>query len=1053
MNTEMQTNCWEFHPFRLDKANAILWRGDQAVPLRPKNFAALCYLVERHGQLVTKNELLDAVWQGRFVGEAVLKVCINELRQALGDKAHTSSYLVTVARRGYRFVAPVTEIRPGQRTEEANARVRRQGQPYGGTAHWIGRETALARLLTVWENSLENVRQVVFLTGEPGIGKTTLIEMFLNRVGASSPMVLRMRCVKHFGESEALLPMIEAMEKSCRAPDGGRLIELLRRHAPVWLAQLPSVLKSEDREALQREIFGASRERMVREGCELLEALSKDNPLILLLEDLHWGDHATLDFISLLAQRDEAAPLLVLASYRPVDASLRTHPVTLIHRELELQGAGSEIKVDPFSLDEVRDYLNRRFPDTEIPDSVSQALFIRTGGLPLFVSNLIEYLANQHRDWPFTNEIVVDKALPDTIRRVIEREIEQLSFDEQRLLEIASAIGSHFPAKLLSAVLDTAMPEIDRCCDALVRRSQILLSDGIQQSLQGDVAGSYAFRHALYVEVFYQRLCTSEMVRLHLRIGDCLEQLHGKQDLKHAAELALHFEKGWDWGRAVFYLTQAAANAARRFANRQAYDYLVRALGMVGRLPADKQAETRMDLLKQTSAIRRSMGEMAGAKADLEDMLATARTAGNHRAEVLALLELSRVAVWLDRLQCLQLTEQAVVCSKRVDDGILQSVAMGMWGGLNLLFGPWRSDCAQACQDAMDVARASANPLVLHSRLTQQIYMELLASDYRKACATAEEALGLSRKLGDGYIFMVGHYYYGLALLHLGEWGKLRQIAEESRLAFERNCDDATLPLRLHGQILTAWLYVEACDFASAKTCCEEALQQNLGPWAAFISVHFSAIHGRSLLGTGDLLGAIRCFEAFFKAEENESLPIARNYFFPACQGASEAWLSLGEFGKARHYAQRLHDLAAGAPENTYLSLSHQLLAEIAMKEGALEEADSQITKALNIVENPDIPVPIAAWRSYGAAENLHHLLGDTKRAGIFQYKKQQAIRKLLESLQNSDPLREHLSALTGMSVSDVIDEVTPMNPLHSGSSIDLVNADWAPAAHASRAL
>ena len=173
------------------------------------------------------------------------------------------------------------------------------------------------------------------------------------------------------------------------------------------------------------------------------------------------------------------------------------------------------------------------------------------------------------------------------------------------------------------------------------------------------------------------------------------------------------------------------------------------------------------------------MGEMAGAKADLEDMLATARAAGNRRAEVLALLELSRVLVWLDRRQCLELIEEAVECSKGLDR-ILQSVVKGMWGGLNLVFGPWRPDCARACDEAMDEARASANPLVLHSRLTQQIYKELLASDYRKACATAEEALALSRTLGDGYIFMVAHYYFGLALLHLGDWGKLGRLRSKA---------------------------------------------------------------------------------------------------------------------------------------------------------------------------------------------------------------------------------------------------------------------------------
>ena len=377
-----------------------------------------------------------------------------------------------------------------------------------------------------------------------------------------------------------------------------------------------------------------------------------------------------------------------------------------------------DFAIAAFPADEVKDSLPRRFPAMEMPDSVSQALFARTGGHPLFVSNLIEYLVNQHQHWPSARELMVDKALPDTIRRVIEREIERLSPDERRVLDVASVIGSHFSVILLGAVLDMEITDVDRCCDALVRRGQILLPDGMEQDSQGDVVGHYAFRHALYVEVLYQRYAPGQIIRLHLRIGECLEKVHGRLNLKHAAELALHFEKGWDWIRAVHYLTLSAANAAQ-------------------------QVETRIDLLKQSSAIRRSLGDMAGAKADLEDMLATARTSGSSRAEVLALIELSRVLVWLDRRQCLELAEQALIRSKDLDDKILQSVVKGMWGGLNLLFGQWRDDCASACREAMDVARASANPQLLHARLTQHIYIELLASRYRSAWATAEETLPL----------------------------------------------------------------------------------------------------------------------------------------------------------------------------------------------------------------------------------------------------------------------------------------------------------------------
>ena len=243
--------------------------------------------MERHGQLVTKNELLDDLWQRRHVCESALKVCINELRQTLGDDARAPTYLVTVARQGYRFIAPVTESDSSGKAKrslgESATIVRPAARPVNRSDCRIDRHTARVQLLSLWQRPLENLRQVIFLTGEPGIGKTTLIEMFLEEISDDAPMVFRMRCIEHFGQGEALLPMIEAIEKRCRTPEGARLIELLHRHAPVWLAQLPSVLQPEEREALQRDIFCARRERMIREVCELLETLSKEATLILMM--------------------------------------------------------------------------------------------------------------------------------------------------------------------------------------------------------------------------------------------------------------------------------------------------------------------------------------------------------------------------------------------------------------------------------------------------------------------------------------------------------------------------------------------------------------------------------------------------------------------------------------------------------------------------------------------------------------------------------------------------------------------------------------------------
>jgi DNA-binding winged helix-turn-helix (wHTH) protein len=101
---------WRFEPFRLDPVNACLWRGDRMLALRPKPFAVLAYLVSHAGQLVTKEALFEAIWPETVVSDTVLKACIRQVRQVLGDTARTSQFILTVHRRGYRFIAPVTEV-------------------------------------------------------------------------------------------------------------------------------------------------------------------------------------------------------------------------------------------------------------------------------------------------------------------------------------------------------------------------------------------------------------------------------------------------------------------------------------------------------------------------------------------------------------------------------------------------------------------------------------------------------------------------------------------------------------------------------------------------------------------------------------------------------------------------------------------------------------------------------------------------------------------------------------------------------------------------------
>ena len=216
----VRTGKLEFEGFRLDPANARLWRGDDPIALAPKPFEVLCRLVERAGELVTKDELLDTVWSNLHVSEFSLSVAISTLRSALGDDPNAPRYIQTVSRRGYRFISSVT---PSLESEQPWAAV----PAAGSRPRWlVGRTAALENLESALQQSLAGNRQLVFITGEAGIGKTTLVEMAMERMSRYGLGVLWGHCIELFGTDEAFLPLIEALQESCCGADGAS-----RRHA------------------------------------------------------------------------------------------------------------------------------------------------------------------------------------------------------------------------------------------------------------------------------------------------------------------------------------------------------------------------------------------------------------------------------------------------------------------------------------------------------------------------------------------------------------------------------------------------------------------------------------------------------------------------------------------------------------------------------------------------------------------------------------------------------------------------------------------------------
>jgi predicted ATPase len=567
----------------LDTASGSLWQGDDLIPLRPKLYALLATLAAHAGEVMTKEALLDAGWPEMAVSEGVLKTCMAQVRQALGETATAPTYIATVHRRGYRFIAPVLPVEASADTPPSQVIAPGVG-PAPVTA-LVSRESELDQLYQCWRLVRQGIRQIVMVTGEAGIGKTSVVDAFVAQLAATETFwVGRGQCIEQYGAGEAYLPLLEVLGELGRRPDGTHLLELLHEQAPSWLLQLPALVPFEAYDALQRRGQGATQARMLRELAEAVESLTVDRPLVMVLEDLHWSDVSTLDWLSSVARRRPAARLLVLGTYRPTDAVVHQHPVHAVIQELLVHGQCRELALGYVHEAGIATYLAKRFGECIWLSRLAHVLHQRTRGNPLFLITVVDELVRQGTlmpgatGWELEGEPTsVAVEVPENLWQVIERQRVQLATEDQMLLEAASVAGVEFAAALVASCVDRETEALEARYDTLARQGQFVQSRGTVAWPDGTVTAQYAFRHALYHEFLYARVPASRQVRWHRQFGRRLEAAYGSQTSEIAAALTMHYVRGQDAGRAVHYLHKAGEQAVRRSASQEALPHLTTA--------------------------------------------------------------------------------------------------------------------------------------------------------------------------------------------------------------------------------------------------------------------------------------------------------------------------------------------------------------------------------------------------------------------------------------------------------------------------------------------
>jgi len=506
----------QFGSYRLDLRNECVWRGEEQLSLTPRPFSVLRYLIENPQRLITHDELLEALWPETYVQPQVLRTYILEIRKLLDDDPHEPEFIETVPKRGYRFLAPVTD----------------STGPSPSRGSLIGRDTELAELHGHLDRARNGERPTVFVIGEPGIGKTALIDAFCSELSHAARLrVARGQSLEGFGGKESFYPVREALNGLCNGEDE-KARSLLTTSAPGWFGR-----------------SGASSPSL-GEICEALEALSQTDALLLVFEDIHWADTSTLDLIAALARRRSRTKLMLLCSFRPSEIDAQ-HSLRVLHQDLRTSRRSEEVSLGPLTKHSVAEYLRRELVTDALPPGLASLIHQNSAGNPLFMIAALDHLRSQRVILSKNGSVSlsvplaeIELGVPDSLSGVIELQLDRLGDQDRTLLEAGSISGTIFPSWAAAAALDREIEEVEEAYAALVRRVRLLSIAGQDELPDGSRSTFYVFAHALYRDVLYARLPAARRSQWHLRIAGRLRSMFAGQEASVAHEIAAHMAAG-----------------------------------------------------------------------------------------------------------------------------------------------------------------------------------------------------------------------------------------------------------------------------------------------------------------------------------------------------------------------------------------------------------------------------------------------------------------------------------------------------------------------------
>ncbi len=850
---------------------------------------------------------------------------------------------------------------------------------------FVGREPEMKKLEGLLQQVIEGTGRVVFITGEPGIGKTSLSDEFLRhaRKHQLGLLISRGRCVEQYGTGEAYLPFLDAMGELLQAPGRERIAAVMRTYAPTWCMELPTAFASSGSlEKLQQETIGATKERMMREMGDALGMLATTAPVVLLLEDLHWADPSSVDLLRHLSQRISSQRLLIAGTFRPEDVERSGHPLKSYKAEMQAHNLCEEVVLGSWNRENISTYVDATFSPNDFPSELTALIHEKTEGHPLFAANLLQYLgergdlAKVNGRWSLVRPLSeMDLAAPESVRAMISKKIDALEPEERRTLQYASVEGTEFLSSVTAKLLGVDEIDLEESLARIAKSHRLIETLGEEELPDGTLATRYRFSHALYQNFLYGDLVNKRRVLLHQQAGERLLQHYGKRAPQIATQLAIHFEHGRDFPSAVEYLIHAGDHAARLYGYAEAERHYTRALNLVQKVHADAQPESLATLYHKRGTVNHALSNFAQAAKDFTAMLDQARALDSLELQSTALNALTMSLFFSHRLEeTVARATEALEVAERAGNEKLRVETMFLIGLKHLCYGELQ-EAKVLLDEVVATSRRLNHKPGLCSGLTWRACLHFFQSEYALAVELTTEALRLTAELRDGFLMLTSMFFLGLSQ---GNQGKMSASLATLKDALEKARRNGDLFWHPRFPNCIGWIYRELFDFESAHKYNEHGIDVSRCHHVLEAEANSLINRGIDFIHAGEHEQTAAAFhevkdifdrDAWFRWRYNIRLEAAM----------AEHWLKKGDLEKASEFAERLYATATEHEVHKYIAVAHHLRARVALAANDLAEAEKNFDNALAELEK--YPVPLVAWKVQAGKARLKTQMGQEAEA------------------------------------------------------------------------